>query len=131
MEPGVAICDFVIFPPRWAVAEHTFRPPYYHKNVMSEYMGLIRGSYEAKQGGFVPGGGSLHSCGSAHGPDAETFDKQSTIALQPTRLPDHALAFMFESTFLFHITDFAQNNYVDEDYYKCWQPLKKNFRTTP
>lgn len=93
-EPGVAACDFVIFPPRWAVGEHTFRPPYYHKNCMSEYMGLIKGSYEAKQGGFIPGGGSLHSCGSAHGPDGPSFEKASNEDLKPVRLPDNALAFI-------------------------------------
>lgn len=46
----------MVFPPRWTVADHTFRPPYFHRNVMTEFMGLINGTYEAKQGGFVPGG---------------------------------------------------------------------------
>ena len=78
VRPGIAICDFVIFPERWMVAEHTFRPPWYHRNVMSEYMGLIFGVYDAKEEGFVKGGGSLHNCMSAHGPDAEAFEKAVT-----------------------------------------------------
>jgi homogentisate 1,2-dioxygenase len=127
LEPGVAICDFVIFPPRWAVAEHTFRPPYYHKNCMSEYMGLIRGVYEAKQEGFVPGGGSLHSVMSAHGPDNTTFEKCSTEELKPVKIPDTTLAFMFESTYLFKVTEFASKQNIDENYWKCWQDLKNNF----
>uniref|UniRef100_A0A915CUE2 Homogentisate 1,2-dioxygenase n=1 Tax=Ditylenchus dipsaci TaxID=166011 RepID=A0A915CUE2_9BILA len=80
--PGVAIADFVIFPPRWGVAEHTFRPPYYHRNCMSEYMGLITGNYEAKSQGFQPGGASLHSMMTPHGPDYNCFEKASTCKLK-------------------------------------------------
>lgn len=123
---GVAVADFVIFPPRWQVQDHTFRPPYYHRNCMSEYMGLIRGSYEAKEGGFIPGGGSLHSIGTAHGPDTISFEKHSTCELKPIKLPD-TMAFMFESSFMFHVTDYAQKTKVDEKYWECWQGLKKNF----
>jgi homogentisate 1,2-dioxygenase len=94
---------------------------------MSEYMGLIRGIYEAKEEGFVPGGGSLHSCMTPHGPDTPTFEKASQATLQPTKIPDNTLAFMFESSFIFHITDFAQNHYLDKDYYKCWEGLKSQF----
>ena len=75
--PGLAGVDFVVFAPRWLVGEDTFRPPYFHRNVMSEYMGLIEGAYDAKAEGFVPGGGSLHNMMSAHGPDRETFDRAS------------------------------------------------------
>src|SRR5262249_16798281 len=81
--PGFANVDFVIFPPRWSVAEHTFRPPYYHRNMMSEFMGLILGVYDAKEEGFVPGGASLHNCMSSHGPDADTFEKASNTELKP------------------------------------------------
>jgi homogentisate 1,2-dioxygenase len=81
--PGTANVDFAIFPPRWMVAEGTFRPPWFHRNVMSEYMGLIRGVYDAKAEGFVPGGGSLHNAMSGHGPDAATFERASTVELAP------------------------------------------------
>jgi len=128
-EPGVAVADFVIFPPRWAVAEHTFRPPYYHRNCMSEYMGLIRGVYEAKQEGFVPGGASLHSCGTPHGPDATTFQKATSAELKPVHLAEDTLAFMFESSYMFYVTDYAQQYKVDVNYYKCWQELKSQFKT--
>ena len=94
LEPGVAAVDFVIFPPRWMVAENTFRPPYYHRNCMTEYMGLIRGSYDAKKGGFVPGGSSLHSCGTPHGPDGKVFDAASHAELKPVKVPGTDLAFM-------------------------------------
>jgi homogentisate 1,2-dioxygenase len=127
--PGTAVADFVIFPPRWQVSEHTFRPPYYHRNCMSEYMGLIRGEYEAKQGGesgFVPGGGSLHSAMTPHGPDAKAFEGASKAELKPVKMPD-TMAFMFESTYLFHITPWAQEHNIDEKYYECWQGLKSNF----
>ena len=83
LEPGVAACDFVIFPPRWMVQEHSFRPPYYHRNCMSEYMGNIFGTYEAKQEGFAPGGASLHSPMIGHGPDAHTFEQGSTQVWPP------------------------------------------------
>ncbi|KAI4589993.1 hypothetical protein MJG53_001042 [Ovis ammon polii x Ovis aries] len=88
VRPGVAIADFVIFPPRWGVADKTFRPPYYHRNCMSEFMGLIKGRYEAKQGGFLPGGGSLHSPMTPHGPDADCFEKASKAKLAPERIAD-------------------------------------------
>lgn len=125
-EPGVACCDFVIFPPRWMVAEKTFRPPYYHKNSMSEFMGNIRGVYEAKEKGFLPGGASLHSHMSAHGPEAAVFEKASNVDLKPTPPnPDH-LAFMFESYYTFKLTEYGTTN-QDEHYPECWSSIKKNF----
>lgn len=127
LEPGVAVADFVIFPPRWCVQENTFRPPWYHRNCMSEFMGLIRGMYEAKQDGFVPGGGSLHSCMTPHGPDTPTFLKCSEEELKPVKIPNTTLAFMFESTYLLKISNHAQQHNVDHDYYKCWQDLPVQF----
>ena len=114
--PGTANVDFVIFPPRWLVAENTFRPPWFHRNVMSEYMGLVHGAYDAKAGGFLPGGGSLHNSFSAHGPDKASFEKASTAELKPQYL-GNTLAFMFESRYIFAPTEFAldapelQDNY--------------------
>ncbi len=92
--PGVANCDFVIFPPRWQVAEHTFRPPWFHRNVMSELMGLVHGAYESKAHGFLPGGVSIHNCLQPHGPDVATFDKASTAELKPHKI-ENSLAFMW------------------------------------
>jgi homogentisate 1,2-dioxygenase len=126
--PGTANCDFVIFPPRWMVAEHTFRPPYFHRNIMNEYMGLIFGVYDAKAEGFAPGGGSLHNCMSAHGPDSATFERASTSNLQPQFLGD-TLAFMFETRFVLRPTAAAlKAPQLQRDYWECWRDLKKNFR---
>ncbi|HEX7045197.1 MAG TPA: homogentisate 1,2-dioxygenase [Burkholderiales bacterium] len=126
--PGTANVDFVIFPPRWSVAEHTFRPPYFHRNVMSEFMGLIRGAYDGKAAGFVPGGSSLHNCMSGHGPDAATFERASNAALAPERV-DQGLAFMFESRYLFRPTRFAlEAPQLQANYFECWQGLAKHFR---
>jgi len=100
---GVADCDFVIFPPRWLVAEDTFRPPWFHRNIMSELMGLVRGVYDAKAEGFVPGGVSLHNCMLPHGPDVATFDRASAAELEPHKV-DNTLAFMFESRGIFKLT---------------------------
>lgn len=95
--PGTAIADFVIFPPRWLVAEDTFRPPYFHRNCMSEFMGLISGDYDAKVGGgFQPGGASLHNVMSAHGPDETSFERASNAELKPQKVGENSLAFMFE-----------------------------------
>lgn len=125
---GTANIDFVIFPPRWMVAEHTFRPPYFHRNIMNEYMGLISGVYDAKAEGFLPGGASLHNCMSAHGPDAPTYERASSAELQPQFLCD-TLAFMFETRFVLRPTRFAMDcPQLQRDYYECWQGLKKNFR---
>jgi homogentisate 1,2-dioxygenase len=124
---GVANVDFVIFPPRWIVAEHTFRPPYFHRNVMSEFMGLIFGQYDAKEEGFMPGGASLHNCMSAHGPDADAFEKASGAELKPQRY-ENTLAFMFESRYVIRPTKFAmETEALQKDYFDCWQGLKKNF----
>jgi homogentisate 1,2-dioxygenase len=126
---GTANVDFVIFPPRWMVAEGTFRPPWFHRNVMSEYMGLIRGVYDAKAEGFVPGGGSLHNAMSGHGPDAATFKRASTVELAPQKL-DATLAFMFESRYVIHPTARAlAAKELQRDYQACWRDLAKHFRS--
>ncbi len=124
---GVANCDFVIFPDRWLVAENTFRPPWYHRNTMSEYMGLIYGAYDAKEEGFVPGGGSLHNQMSAHGPDLGAFEKASNAELAPQKLSG-TLAFMFESRYIIRPTKFAmETSELQHEYFEVWQRLKKNF----
>jgi homogentisate 1,2-dioxygenase len=105
-QAGVANCDFVIFPPRWQVAEHSFRPPWFHRNVMSELMGLVHGAYESKAGGFLPGGISIHNCMSAHGPDLATYEKGSKAELKPHRI-ENSLAFMWESRYVFRPTKAA------------------------
>ena len=126
-ESGVANCDFVIFPDRWLVAENTFRPPWYHRNFMSEYMGLIYGAYDAKEEGFVPGGGSLHNQMSAHGPDLDAFEKASNADLKPQKL-EGTLAFMFESRYILRPTKFAmETSQLQQEYFEVWQLLKKNF----
>lgn len=125
--PGVANVDFVIFPPRWMVAEDTFRPPYYHRNIMSEYMGLIYGIYDAKERGFSPGGGSLHNCMSAHGPDADAFEKATHTKLKPEYYGD-VLAFMFESSNVWQVTPYAQTAaFRQKDYLECWSELEVHF----
>ncbi|KAI8870220.1 GD23768 [Ramicandelaber brevisporus] len=130
--PGTAIADFVIFPPRWEVQNHTFRPPYFHRNCMSEFMGLIHGEYEAKKGAFLPGGASLHSCMTPHGPDAKTVEFATTRELGPNRIADKTQAFMFESSLLFKVTPWALQTCekVDKDYYKAWQGIPKAFTPT-
>ncbi len=125
--PGVANCDFVIFPPRWLVMEDTFRPPWYHRNVMSEFMGLVHGQYDAKPEGFKPGGASLHNAMVPHGPDAEAFEKASAAALRPQKLDD-TLAFMFESRWRFVPSAYAmQGDRLDTGYADCWAPLQDRF----
>jgi len=128
--PGTPNCDFGIFPPRWMVAEHTFRPPWFHRNFMNEFMGLIRGQYDAKAEGFLPGGASLHNCMSGHGPDMTSYARASTEKLKPQYLAD-TLAFMFETRFVCRPTRFAMESAeLQHEYYSCWQNLKRNFRTS-
>lgn len=125
--PGTANVDFVIFPPRWMVAEHTFRPPWFHRNFMNEFMGLIHGAYDAKAEGFSPGGASLHNCMSGHGPDAQTYQSASNAELKPQYLGD-TLAFMFETQMVIRPTKFAmETKILQHEYYECWQGLKKQF----
>lgn len=126
--PGVANLDFVIFPERWMVADNTFRPPYFHRNIMSEFMGLIHGEYDAKETGFVPGGSSLHNCMSAHGPDKQAFESASNIELAPERY-EGTLAFMFESCNVWRPSQFAlQTPLKQMDYQQCWADLPVNFK---
>lgn len=130
---GVALCDFVIFPPRWMVAEKTFRPPYYHRNCMSEFMGLISGAYDAKKEGFLPGGASLHSIMTAHGPDRQVFEAATKAILQPEKLAANGLAFMFETNKMLSVSRWAIDKespggqVLQNDYFKCWQGLQKYF----
>jgi len=119
--------DFVIFPERWSVAEDTFRPPWYHRNVMSEFMGLIKGVYDAKPGGFVPGGMSLHNSFLPHGPDADAFAAASNTELKPVKMTD-TLAFMFETRYPMALTAFASDpSLLDSEYEACWSGLERNF----
>jgi homogentisate 1,2-dioxygenase len=123
--PGTANCDFVIFPPRWTVAEHTFRPPWFHRNVMSEFMGLVRGSYDAKAGGFVPGGASLHNCMNGHGPDRASYEGAIAAPLVPHKI-EGALAFMFESRWVIRPTRFAVETPLAQlDYDDWWAGFAK------
>lgn len=125
--PGIANVDFVIFPPRWLVGEDTFRPPWFHRNVMMEFMGLLEGVYDAKAEGFMPGGASLHNCMTAHGPDAETFERASKAELEPHKL-ENTMAFMFESRFAMRLTKFAmETSQLQHDYFEGWQGLKRQF----
>lgn len=129
--PSTANIDFVLFRERWMVAEDTFRPPWYHKNVMSELMGNIYGQYDAKPQGFVPGGMSLHNCMLPHGPDRAAFEGASNAALAPEKL-DNTMSFMFETRFPQHLKRFAaQEAPLQDDYIDCWQGLEKKFDGTP
>lgn len=119
--PGVANLDLVVFPPRWMVAQHTFRPPYFHRNIMSEFMGLIKGQYDAKAFGFEVGGFSIHNSMIAHGPDARTYEQACSAKLKPTYY-DNTLAFMFESQKPWLITDKAWHHASRQiNYTNCWQ----------
>ncbi len=125
--PGTANVDFVIFPERWMVGENTFRPPWYHRNLMSEFMGLIYGIYDAKPEGFVPGGMSLHNCMLPHGPDAPAFEHASTMELKPAKLTG-TMAFMFETRFPQRVTKWASElSTLQPNYADCWTGLKKHF----
>jgi homogentisate 1,2-dioxygenase len=126
--PGTSNFDFAIFPPRWLVAEHSFRPPWFHRNFMNEFMGLIHGVYDAKAEGFLPGGASLHNCMAGHGPDAATYEMASRAELKPQYLGD-TLAFMFEARFVCRPTKYAiETAQLQHEYYRCWQDLKKHFQ---
>jgi homogentisate 1,2-dioxygenase len=128
---GTANIDFVLFRDRWMVAENTFRPPWYHKNVMSELMGNIYGQYDAKPKGFLPGGMSLHNMMLPHGPDQNSFEHATTADLAPLKLAD-TMAFMFETRFPQHLTQFAANEApLQGDYMDCWVDLRKRFDGTP
>ncbi|KNC48751.1 homogentisate 1,2-dioxygenase [Thecamonas trahens ATCC 50062] len=131
-EPGRAALDFVVFKERWSVATDTFRPPYFHTNCMTEFMGLITGRYDAKEEGFLPGGASLHSAGSAHGPDVDAFTKATTSDLTPDFISEGAIAFMFESCYLTHLSKFAlDENLLDTSYTEsAWGPFESNFDPT-
>jgi homogentisate 1,2-dioxygenase len=120
--------DFVIFLPRWLVMEHTFRPPWFHRNIASEFMGLIAGVYDARIEGFAPGGASLHNCMSGHGPDAATYEAASHADTgQPSQLSG-TMAFMFETRRVIRPTAAAlQLPQLQRDYARCWQGLTKRF----
>ena len=126
--PGVGNMDFVIFPPRVLVAQDTFRPPWFHRNIASEFMGLIFGAYDAKAEGFAPGGCSLHNCMTGHGPDAATFEKASAA---DTSRPDYlrdTMGCMFESRAVIRPTAQALDAaHRQRDYQACWAGLQKHF----
>ena len=125
--PGTANIDFVIFPERWLVGENTFRPPWYHRNIMSEFMGLVYGVYDAKPEGFVPGGFSLHNQMLPHGPDTDAFEHASNVELKPVKLTN-TLAFMFETRFRQRVTQYAASlSTLQDNYADCWSGLNKHF----
>jgi homogentisate 1,2-dioxygenase len=125
---GQANVDFVIFPPRWMVAENTFRPPWFHRNLMNEFMGLIDGAYDAKSDGFMPGGASLHNCMSSHGPDNATTEKAVAAQLQPHKI-DNTMAFMFETGKVLRPSLHALGcPQLQSDYDACWNGMAKTFK---
>ncbi len=129
---GVDAIDFVIFPPRILAMQDTFRPPWYHRNFASEFMGLIHGAYDAKAEGFVPGGASLHNCMTGHGPDADTFEKASNADLSKPDYIKDTMAFMFETPAVISPSRFAlETSQLQAEYYQCWQGLKKHFTGRP
>jgi homogentisate 1,2-dioxygenase len=131
VDPGIAALDFVIFPPRWIVMEHSFRPPWYHRNCMSEYMGMIWGQYDAKGEGFRAGGSSLHSCMTGHGPDAESFIKASSVDKLAPVFFNEGLAFMFETKYMLKVAPQAlESTSLQPNYINCWQGLPKLFNGT-
>lgn len=126
--PGVSSIDFVIFPPRILAMQDTFRPPWFHRNIASEFMGLIHGVYDAKAEGFVPGGVSLHNSMTGHGPDAETFEKASHADLSRPDVIRETMAFMFETRCVWRPTAQALTSpQLQRNYYQCWQGLTKQF----
>jgi homogentisate 1,2-dioxygenase len=126
--PGTANVDLAIFPPRWLVAQHTFRPPWFHRNVASEFMGLITGVYDAKAEGFLPGGASLHNCMSGHGPDAATFEKASNADLAKPDQIGGTMAFMFETRKVIRPTQQAlESPQLQGNYHECWKGIGKHF----
>ena len=125
--PGTANTDFAIFPQRWLVAEDTFRPPWFHRNVMSEYVGLVHGIYDGKAEGFVPGGASLHTCFSSHGPDRATYDEASTAQLAPRKL-DETLTFIFETRLpVIPTTQALSATALQVGYDLAWDGLDRNY----
>ncbi len=123
----VANADLVVFAPRWLVGQDTFRPPWYHLNAMSEFMGLLYGVYDARPKGFLPGGASLHNCMIPHGPSPESFEAASEHDLSPQHI-DGGISFMFESRYPYRITDHAMNGgALQKDYPADWQRLKRQF----
>jgi homogentisate 1,2-dioxygenase len=130
-QEGTANIDFVLFRERWMVTEHSFRPPWYHKNIMSELMGNIYGIYDAKPQGFVPGGMSLHNMMLPHGPDRSSFERATSEELTPVK-QDNTMQFMFETRFPQHLTPFAAKEApLQDDYIDCWDSLEKKFDGTP
>src|SRR5690606_12449470 len=130
-EEGTANVDFVIFPPRWLVAENTVRPPWYHRNIMSEVMGLIHGQYDAKEEGFVPGGMSLHNMMLAHGSDAGGDGKASRGESRPVER-ENTVGFVIGSRIPQLVTRYAAGlETLQDDYVDCWSDLKKRFNGTP
>jgi homogentisate 1,2-dioxygenase len=126
--PGVDAIDFVIFPPRVLTMRDTFRPPWFHRNVASEFMGLIHGAYDAKAEGFLPGGASLHNCMTGHGPDAETFEKASRADTSKPDYIEDTMAFMFETPAVIQPTRFAlETSQLQAEYFQCWQDLNRHF----
>jgi homogentisate 1,2-dioxygenase len=129
--PGVANLDFVVFPPRWLVAEDTFRPPWFHRNVMSEFMGLVHGAYDTRSAGFLPGGFTLHNALAGHGPDPDTFERASSAPLAPLKLAD-TLAFLLESRYPMRVTGYAFGlPERQRDYQRLWQGYRNRFRDHP
>ncbi len=126
--PGVGNLDFAVFPPRWLVAQDTFRPPWFHRNVASEFMGLVHGAYDAKAEGFAPGGASLHNCMTGHGPDAATFDKASQADLSKPDVITDTMAFMFEARAVIRpTTQSLAAAHRQRDYQACWAGLARRF----
>lgn len=125
--PGLANCDFVVFPPRYVAAEGTFRPPWFHRNVMSEYMGLLTGSYDAKPDSFLPGASSVHNRFTPHGPDGSAVQRGTDADTTKPERYNNTLAFMWETRLVWHPSEYALQTLNDTEYPQCWGTVQKRF----
>jgi homogentisate 1,2-dioxygenase len=126
------VAEMAIFPPRWLVMEDTFRPPWYHRNTMAEFMGLIKGEYDARtDGGFKAGGASLHNIMAGHGPDSNTHQKASNAVLTPQKVGEGSMAFVIESSMLLGLSEWAikGSGKMQKAYSKqTWGGLQSQFK---
>lgn len=122
-EEGANALDLVVFPARWDPTEHTFKPPYFHRNVTTEINGIIEDP--SLNAPFTTGMVFVTPSMTPHGVRAGAVErflaKSDEAADRPTKSSSKSLWFQFETALHFHRTEWAKRtDLAKEDWPDVW-----------
>jgi homogentisate 1,2-dioxygenase len=123
---GNNMADVLVFSGRWEVAEHTFRPPYYHRNVATEFSYIV--ALPEPYSGFEKGAYFLSPSMTPHGISGRAHRQALEADDAPRRLPDGSIWVMFETALGLRLTPWAMaSGNRDDAYHELWTDMPATF----